>query len=181
MCSCLQCPQLSELVCFLLRELSMSFYIFYTHEVCLVDHVDLIFSLYCWWEGSESSPLATLPMGLNCGFISTSACGSSTGHPHCSWGCPGVVLTLLFPPQFLHSTEFCVVLYIFVSWSGTPVHSQLVFCMNFCVWRCLADVSMESEVLHVHLLFCHIVLSWPPLIFKETVEKEGDRFTMQFI
>ena len=35
--------------------------------------------------GSSSS--ATLPLGLNCGFIATSACGSSPGV--CSWGCPG--------------------------------------------------------------------------------------------
>ena len=33
-CSCLQCPQLSELVCFLLWELSMPFYIFHRHRVC---------------------------------------------------------------------------------------------------------------------------------------------------
>ena len=33
LCSCLQCPQLSELVCFLLWELSMTFYIF--HRDCL--------------------------------------------------------------------------------------------------------------------------------------------------
>ena len=30
-CSCLQCPQLSELVCLLLQELSVSFYIFHRH------------------------------------------------------------------------------------------------------------------------------------------------------
>ena len=77
--SFLQCPQLLELVCFLLRELSMSFYIFHRHRVCLVDHVDLIFSLYSWWEGFGSSSLAPLPLGFNCGFISSSACGSSTG------------------------------------------------------------------------------------------------------
>ena len=34
--SCLRCPQLSELVCFLLWELSKSFYIFHRHWVCLV-------------------------------------------------------------------------------------------------------------------------------------------------
>ena len=85
--SCLQCPQLSELVCFLLWELSMIFYIFHRHRVCLVDRVDLICSLYSWWEGFGFSSLATLPLGFNCGFISTSACGSSTGV--CSWGCPG--------------------------------------------------------------------------------------------
>ena len=79
MCSCLQCLQLSELVHFLLWELSMTFYIFHRHRVFLVDCVDLIFILYSWWEGFGSSSLATLPLGLNYGFISTSACGSSTG------------------------------------------------------------------------------------------------------
>ena len=64
---------------FLLWELSMTFYIFHRHRACLVDHVDLICSLYSWWEGFGSSSLATLPLGFNCGFISTSACGLSTG------------------------------------------------------------------------------------------------------
>ena len=79
MCSCLQCPQLSELVCFLLWELSITFYIFHRPRVCLVDHTDLICRLYSWWQDLESSSLATLPLGFNCGFISTSTCGSSTG------------------------------------------------------------------------------------------------------
>ena len=35
--------------------------------------------LVSWWEGFGSSSLGTLPLGFNCGFISTSACGSSTG------------------------------------------------------------------------------------------------------
>ena len=89
MCSCLQCPQLSELVCFLLWELSVFFYIFHRHwhRVCLVDHVDLICSLYSWSEGFGSFSVAILPLGFNCGFISTSACGSTTAV--CSWGCPG--------------------------------------------------------------------------------------------
>ena len=56
-------------------------------RVCLVDHGDFICSLYTWWEGFGSSSLATLPLGFNYGFISTSTCGSSTGV--CSWGCPG--------------------------------------------------------------------------------------------
>ena len=48
--SCLQCPQLSELVLseLLLWELSMTLYIFHRHRVCLVDRVDLIRSLYSW-------------------------------------------------------------------------------------------------------------------------------------
>ena len=78
-CSCLQCPQLSELVRFLLWALSVAFYIFHRHRVCLVDCVDVICSLYSWWEGFGSSSLATLPLGFTCGFISTSARGSSTG------------------------------------------------------------------------------------------------------
>ena len=99
MCSYLQRPQLSDLVfmffCFVLFfffffflwELSMAFCIFHRHRVCLVDHVDLIYSLYSWWEGLGSSSLGTLPLGFNCGFISTSACGSSTGV--CSCVCLG--------------------------------------------------------------------------------------------
>ena len=87
MWSFFQCPQLSELVHFLLWALSVSFYIFHRHRVCLVDRVDLICSLYSWCEGFVSYSLATLPLGFNYGFISTSACGLSTGV--CSWGCPG--------------------------------------------------------------------------------------------
>ena len=52
---------LSELVRFLLWELSMTFYMFHSHRVCLVDRVDLIYSLYSWWEGFESYSVATLP------------------------------------------------------------------------------------------------------------------------
>jgi len=65
----------------------MSFYIFHRHTVCLVDCVDLICSFYSWWKGFGSSSLATLPLGFNCGFISISARGSSTGV--CSSGFPG--------------------------------------------------------------------------------------------
>ena len=77
----------TRLVCFLLWDLSMTFYTFHRHRVSLVDRVDLICSLYSWWEGLGSPSLATLPLGFNCGFISTSACGSSLGV--CSWSCPG--------------------------------------------------------------------------------------------
>ena len=64
-----------------------AWYIVHRHRVCLLDHVDLICNLYSWWEDFVSSSLATLPLGFNCGFISTSACGSSTGV--CSLGCLG--------------------------------------------------------------------------------------------
>ena len=60
-------------------ELSMSFCIFHRHRVCIVDHVDIMCSLHSWWEGFGSSSLAILSLGFNCGFISTSTCGPSTG------------------------------------------------------------------------------------------------------
>ena len=72
-----------------------------------------------------------------------------------------VLLTFLFSPWFLYPTEFCVGLYIFSRWSGTPVCSQLVFCIHFCVWRCIPDVSVEGDVLHVHLLLRYLVPSSP--------------------
>ena len=52
----------------------MTFYIFHRHRIRLVDRVDLICSLYSYWEGLGSS-LVTLPLAFSCGFISTSACG----------------------------------------------------------------------------------------------------------
>ena len=64
---------------FLLWALSMAFNIFHRHRVCLVDCVDLICSLYSWWEGFRFFSLATLPLGFNCGFISTSTCESALG------------------------------------------------------------------------------------------------------
>ena len=57
----------------------MSFYILHRHRVSLVDHLDLLCSLYSWWEGLRSASLATLLLGFNCGFISTTASGSSPG------------------------------------------------------------------------------------------------------
>ena len=62
-------------------------FIYSIDTVFLIDHVDLICNLYSWWKGFWSSSLATLPLEFSCGFIPTSACGSSTGV--CSWGCPG--------------------------------------------------------------------------------------------
>ena len=67
--------------------------IVHRHRVCLVDHVDLICNLFSWWEGFGSSPLVTLPLGFNCGFISTSACGVIHSGlllrlPWRTWVCP---------------------------------------------------------------------------------------------
>ena len=77
-----------------------------------------IFSLKCFSSDSDNcpdvgiGPLLQFPYPLRAGPI---------------------LLILLFPLQFLHPTEFCMVLYILFHWSGTPVCSQLVFCMYFCV------------------------------------------------
>ena len=96
MCSCLHCPWLSELVRFLLWALSVSSYILHRHRVCLVNCVDLTCSLHSWWGGLGSSPLATLPLGYKGDFMSTSACGLSTGV--CCWGRPkGLGLSLWGP------------------------------------------------------------------------------------
>ena len=47
----------------------MTFYIFHSHRVCLVDPVDLIHNLSSWWKGFGSSSLATLPLAFNCGLF----------------------------------------------------------------------------------------------------------------
>ena len=44
-----------------------------------------------------------------------------------------VLLTLLFSPLVSSSYRVFVGLYILFLWPGTPVRSQLVFCMHFCV------------------------------------------------
>ena len=62
-------------------------FIYSIDTVCLVDHVDLTCSWYGWWEGFGSSSLATLPLGFNCGFSSTSAHGGLLGFSFS--GCPG--------------------------------------------------------------------------------------------
>ena len=79
-CSCVFLPPMSTAIrtsVFSFVGALNSFYIFHRHRVCLVDHVDLICNLYR--EGIGSFSLATVPLGFNCGFISTSACGSSSG------------------------------------------------------------------------------------------------------
>ena len=60
-----------------------------------------------------------------------------------------------FSPYSLHPTEFCVILYIFFQLSGTPAWSQLVFCKILCVWKYIPHVSVERDVLHIHLLLPH--------------------------
>ena len=72
--------------------------------------------------------------------------------PHLARAGP-VLETLLFfallPSSYWISHGF--------QWSGTLVHPQLVFFKIFCVWRCSPDVSMERDVLYIHLLLCQLV------------------------
>jgi len=52
-----------------------------------------------------------------------------------------------------------------------------MFCMHFCIWRRIPDVSMERDVLYIHLLLNHLVLSnwcfWTGLL-KKTLESPLD-------
>ena len=66
--------------------------------------------------------------------------------------------TPVSPPSSFILPSF-VWFYIFFSMSGTPLHSQMVFCRNVCVWRCTSDLSVERDVLHVHLLLSLLILS----------------------
>ena len=54
--SCVFLPPMSTAIRTFVGTLSV-----HRHRVCLVDCVDLICSLYSWWEGFGSSSLATLP------------------------------------------------------------------------------------------------------------------------
>ena len=101
-------------------------------------------SLKCFSSDSDSCP----DVGI----------GSLLQFPHPPRAGP-VLLTLLFPSLVpLSYRVLCGCIYSFPL-DSTLVCSQLVFRMHFCVWRCIPDVSMEREVLHVHLLLCHLVLS----------------------
>ena len=94
LCSCLWSQQLSDLVCFLLWGLS------FIYNLCIYDllYITQTQSLP-GWSCSINLQLVKLvggfwvfflshtPLGFNCGFISTSGYGLSTGV--CSWGCPG--------------------------------------------------------------------------------------------
>ena len=82
----LWCLHLSVLVCFLLQELSLSF--IYSIEIKSAYLIMWIQPSACTTGGNVLVLfLSHLPLDFTCGFISTSACESSTGV--CSWGSPG--------------------------------------------------------------------------------------------
>ena len=104
------------------------------------------FSLKCFSSDSDNRP----SVGI----------GPLLQFPH-QWRAGPVLLTLLFSPYFFHPTEFSMSLYILSHSSGTPVCSHLVFCMHFCVCRCIPvfHVSVKRDAFHVQLLLHHLVLS----------------------
>ena len=124
---------------------------------------------YVWlWQGlSVLIPFRLLQitcftLSLKCFSSDSDSCpdlgiGPLLQFPHLPRTGP-VLLTLLFSPYFLHPTKYGVVLYILFHSSSTLVHSQLVFCMHFCILGCIPDVFMERLVLHIHLILCHLVL-----------------------
>ena len=71
-----------------------------------------------------------------------------------------VLQTLLFFPlvpssyRVLHGS-----IYSFPLVLSSCLLSADVLLMQFWVWRCIPDVFVERDVLHVHLLLCHLVLS----------------------
>ena len=136
-CSCLQCPQLSEPMHFIFWELSLSFYIFHRHRICLVDCVDLFCSLYRWWEDFRSSFLATLPLGFNCGFIPTSASVLSPGL--CPWGCAGGLWLLQWGP----GAEMVQLLGSQGPWMHEVLRQQELLCSRR-VWQ-LTPVFLPRE------------------------------------
>ena len=99
---------------------------------------------YVWlWQGlSVLIPFRLLQitcftLSLKCFSSDSDSCpdlgiGPLLQFPHLPRTGP-VLLTLLFSPYFLHPTKYGVVLYILFHSSSTLVHSQLVFCMHFCV------------------------------------------------
>ena len=105
--------------------------------------------------------ISCFTLSLKCFSSDSDSCWVGIGplfqFPHPPRAGP-VLLTLLFFPLVPCSTKFCAVLYILFLWSGTPVRSQLVFCMHFCVQTRIPDVSVERDVLHVYLLLRHLVL-----------------------
>ena len=88
-------------------------------------------------------------------------CGDQTpaSVPPSAEGRPSPTNTSISPLVPSSYWVLCGSIYSFLL-TDTPVCPQLVFRMHFCVWRCIPDVSVEKDVLHIHLLLCHLVL--PP-------------------
>ena len=74
---------------------------------------------------------------------------------HRGWSDPSI--TPVFPPSFFILLSFVWFYIFFTAGQVTPVCPQMLFCMHFCVWRCIPDVSVQRDILHAHLLIRHLV------------------------
>ena len=74
-------------------------------------------------------------------------CGDQTpaSNPPPTKGRSSPTNTPVFPLVPLSYWILCGSVY-FPVLSGTPLCSQLVFCMHFCLWSCIPDVFMERDV-----------------------------------
>ena len=106
--------------------------------------------------------ISCFPLSLKCSSSDSDNCPKVGLRPllqfsHLPRASQVLLILRFFSPWFLHPTKFCGGLYILFHCSGTPVCSQLLFCMHFYVQRCLPDVSVERDIFHVHLLLHHPV------------------------
>ena len=72
-------------------------------------------------------------------------------------GGPSPTNTPVFPPSSFTLPSFSW-FYIFFSSGQDLLSTVMVFCMHFCVWRCIPLTSVERDVLYIHLLLLHLVL-----------------------
>ena len=102
--------------------------------VCSKDWL-ILFHLGCHRSEVPLSALNVSPLTQTTAPMCGDLIPASVFQPTKGRSSPTNTLVSITPPptQFLHPTEFSVVLYILFHWSGTPVHSLLVFCMHFCV------------------------------------------------
>ena len=113
--------------------------------------------------------ISCLTLSLKC-FSSDSNNCSDVGivpllqFPHSRRASPVLLTLLFFPLVPLSYGVLSGSVYSFLLVS-TPVCSQPVLYMHFCVWRCIPDVSVERGVLHIYLLLHHLVQT-PSLSFK---------------
>ena len=109
------------------------------------------------------SRISCLTLSLKCFSCDSDNCSSVGIRPLPHFPHPpraGPVLLILFSPLFLLSYQvLCGSIYSFplVRYSYL-LSAGVLLSMHFCVWRCIPDVSMGRDVLHIQLLLCHLVL-----------------------
>ena len=141
---------------------------------------DCLILIPFWLPQSSCFTLSLKSFPSDSGNCPNVGIGTLLQFPHPPRAGP-VLLTCLFPPLVPSSSQVCMVLYILFLWSGTPVRSQLVFCMHFCVWRCIPDASVETDVLHIHLLLRHLFSPrWLMKVFYSCALYVCDSSTLSF-